>query len=58
MTAELAKNPTGLGLTQCLDPNHCVADQTFTWTSLGLEQHPAGILAELCVEGGVEVFKC
>lgn len=58
MTTELAKNPAGLGLTQCLDPNHCVADQTFTWISLGLEQHPAGILAKLCMEASVEVFKC
>lgn len=28
----------------------------FTWTSLGLEQHPAGISAKLCVERGVEVW--
>lgn len=45
-----------LGLTQCLDLNHHIAAQMFTWASLGLEEHLAVTLAELYVEIGVEVW--
>ena len=45
-----------LGLTQCLDPNHRIAAQMFTWASLGLEEHLARILAKLYVEIGAEVW--
>lgn len=45
-----------LALTQCLDPNHLIAAQMFTWASLGLEEQPAGILAKLYVDIGVEVW--
>lgn len=45
-----------LGLTQCLDSNHRIAAQMFTWASLGLEGQLAGIMAKLYVELGVEVW--
>lgn len=42
-----------LGLTPCLDPNHPITGQIFTWAYLGLEEHLHSVLTQM----GKEVLR-
>lgn len=53
ITSEVANTAMVLGLTPCLDPNHPITGQIFTWAYLGLEEHLHGVLTQM----GKEVLR-